>query len=108
MGKAFPLAATAFGLFRAPPSVGTPRNAPRPEAEHPAEEYKQIFDEQRRRNRLLFRSMTNAQLDDVTHRTVRHLRYEPLHFLVAVFVILKFETSSACCFGVPALISLLL
>ena len=35
------------------------------------EEYKQLFDQQRRINRPLFKSMTNEQMDDLTHRTVR-------------------------------------
>jgi len=37
----------------------------------PAEEYKQLFDEQRRHTRTLFKSMTPEQLDDVTHRSIR-------------------------------------
>jgi hypothetical protein len=40
-------------------------------AQMPPEDYKQLFDVQRRRNRLMFKSMTDDQLDDVTHRTVR-------------------------------------
>ena len=37
----------------------------------PEDEYQRIFDEQRRINRLMFRSMTPEQLDDLTHRRVR-------------------------------------
>jgi len=37
----------------------------------PRDEYRKIFDEQRRRNLTVFRSMTSDQLDDLTHRTVR-------------------------------------
>lgn len=37
----------------------------------PPDEYQQSFNDQRRRNRLMFRSMTEDQLNDLTHRTVR-------------------------------------
>lgn len=37
----------------------------------PPAEYQRIFDEQRRINRSVFKSMTTEQLDDLTHRTVR-------------------------------------
>ena len=37
----------------------------------PAEEYKQLFDERRRVNRSMFKSMTDQQMDDLTHGTVR-------------------------------------
>jgi hypothetical protein len=37
----------------------------------PPDEYKLLFDQQRRINRPFFRSMTNEQMDDLTHRTAR-------------------------------------
>ena len=36
-----------------------------------ADEYQQLFNEQRRLNKALFRSMTSQQLDELTHGTVR-------------------------------------
>ncbi len=39
-------------------------------ASMPRDEYQEIFEEQRRKNRPLFRSMSPEQLDDTTHRTV--------------------------------------
>ena len=40
-------------------------------AEMPQDEYKPLFDQHRRINRSEFRLMTDEQLDDLTHQTVR-------------------------------------
>ena len=40
-------------------------------AEMPQDEYKPLFDQHRRINRSEFRLMTDEQMDDLTHRTVR-------------------------------------
>ena len=37
----------------------------------PQDEYKPLFDQQRRINRSEFKLMTDEQMDDLTHRTVR-------------------------------------
>ena len=39
--------------------------------ELPPDEYKLLFDQQRSINRAVFKSMTDEQMDDLTHRTIR-------------------------------------